>query len=104
MSDPRDTDPRYADLKRRLDEAPSGGGSMWPWLAGLVAVIALVGMSIGYNWTHEASDNQSNAPTTTGAAPSAPRLAPPANPGGDASRPTPVNPAPAAPAPNEGPR
>ena len=78
MSDPRDTDPRYADLKRRLDEAPSGGGSMWPWLAGLVAVLALVGMSIGYNWTHEASDNQSNAPTTTGAAPSAPRLVPPA--------------------------
>ena len=104
MSDPRDTDPRYADLKRRLDEAPSGGGSMWPWLAGLVAVLALVGMSIGYNWTHEASDNQSNAPTTTGAAPSEPRPAPRANPGGNASRPAPATPAPAAPAPNERPR
>jgi hypothetical protein len=34
MSDPRDTDPRYADLKCGLDEAPSGGGSMWLWLAG----------------------------------------------------------------------
>jgi hypothetical protein len=104
MSDPRDTDPRYADLKRRLDEAPSGGGSMWPWLAGLVAVLALVGMSIGYNWTHEASDNQSNAPTTTGAAPSEPRPAPPANPGGNASRTTPAMPTPPAPSPNEGPR
>jgi hypothetical protein len=104
MSDPRDTDPRYADLKRRLDEAPSGGGSMWPWLAGLVAVLALVGMSIGYNWTHEASDNQSNAPTTTGAAPSAPRLAPPTEPGGNASRTTPAMPTPPAPSPNEGPR
>jgi hypothetical protein len=104
MSDPRDTDPRCADLKRRLDEAPSGGGSMWPWLAGLVAVLALVGMSIGYNWTHEASDNQSNAPTTTGAAPSEPRPAPPANPGGNASRTTPAMPTPPAPSPNEGPR
>lgn len=98
MSDPRDTDPRYADLKRRLDEAPNGGGSMWLWLAALVAVLAIVGMSIGYNWTHEASDNQSNVPTTTGAAPSEPRPGPPANPGDNASRPAP------APAPNEGPR
>ena len=98
MSDPRETDPRYTDLKRRLDEAPSGGGSMWLWLAALVVVLAIVGMSIGYNWTHQASDNQSNAPTTTGAAPSEPRPAPPANPGGN----KPVTPA--APTPNEGPR
>ena len=97
MSDPRDTDPRHADLRRRLDEAPSGGGSMWPWLAALVAILAIIGMSIGYNWTERAS-NQSNAPTTTGAAPSEPRPAPPANPGGNASRPAP------APTPNEGPR
>jgi hypothetical protein len=109
MSDPRDTDPRYADLKRRLDEAPSGGGSMWPWwLAALVAILVIVGVAIGYNQTEQASNNQSNAPTTTGAAPSAPRLAPPANPGGDASRPTPAMPTPVTPAPaptpNEGPR
>jgi hypothetical protein len=40
MSDPRDTDPRHADLKRRLDpDAPSSGGSMWPWLAALVAFL-----------------------------------------------------------------
>jgi hypothetical protein len=104
MSDPRDTDPRYADLKRRL-EAPRSGGSMWPWLAALVAILAIVGMSIGYNWTHQASDNQSSAPTTTGAAPSEPRPAPPANPGGNASRQTPAMPTPTIPAPsNEGPR
>ena len=100
MSDPRDTDPRHADLKRRL-EAPGRGGSMWPWLAALVVILAILGMTIGYNWTERASDNQSNAPTTTGAAPSEPRPAPPANPGGDASRPAPARPAPA---PNEGPR
>jgi hypothetical protein len=108
MSNPRGTDPRYADLKRRLDEAPSRGGSMWLWLAALVAVLAIVGTSIGYNWTHQASDNQSNAPTTTGAAPSEQRPAPPVNPGGDVSRPTPAMPTPAtpapAPSPNEGPR
>ena len=104
MSDPRDTDPRYTDLKRRLDEAPSGRGSMW--LTALVAALAILGMvAIGYNWPHQASDNQSNAPTTTGAAPSEPRPAPPANPGGDASRPTPAMPTPApAPSRNEGPR
>ena len=102
MSDPRDTDPRHPDLKRRLDlEAPGSGGSTWPWLTALVAVLAIIGMSIGYNWTERASDNQSNAPTTTGAAPSEPRPAPPANPGGNALRPAPATPAPA---PNEGPR
>jgi hypothetical protein len=105
MSDPHDTDPRRSDLPRRLDlEAPSSGGLMWPWLAALVGVLAFLGMAIGYNRTEQASDNQSNAPTTTGAAPSEPRPAPPANPGGNASRPAPATPAPAAPAPNEGPR
>jgi cell division protein FtsN len=105
MSDPHDTDSRRSDLPRRLDlEAPSSGGSMWAWLAALVIVLAIIGLAIGYNRTEKASDNQSNAPTTTGAAPSEPRPAPPANAGGNASRPAPAIPAPAAPAPNEGPR
>ena len=105
MSDPHDTDPRRSDLPRRLDlEEPSSGGSMWPWLAGLVAILVIVGLAIGYNWTEQASDNQSNAPTTTGAAPSESRPAPPANPSGNASQPAPAIPAPAAPAPTEGPR
>jgi len=100
MSDPRDTDARRSDVPRRLDlEGPSSGGSMWPWLAALVVVLAILGLAIGYNRIEQASNNQSNAPATTGAAPSEPRPAPPANPGGNAMRPPP-----ATPAPNEGPR
>jgi hypothetical protein len=105
MSDPRDTDPRRSDLPHRLDpEAPNSGRSMWPWLAGLVAILVILGLAIGYNRTEQASDNQSNAPTTTGAAPSESRPAPPANPSDNASKPAPAIPAPAAPAPTEGPR
>ena len=105
MSDPHDTDPRRSDLPRPLDlDGPSSSGSMWPWLAALVAVVALLGLAIGYNRTEQASDNQSNAPTTTGAAPSESRPAPPANSDGNASRPAPAMPAPARPTPNEGPR
>ena len=106
MPDPHDTDPRRSDLPRRLDfDAASSRASMWPWwLAALVAILVIVGVAIGYNRTEQTSNNQSNTPTTTGAAPSESRPAPPANPGGDASRPAPANPAPTAPAPNEGPR
>jgi len=106
MSNPHHTNPRGSDLPNRPDlEAPRRGGSMWPWLAGLVAILVIFGLAIGYNQTKQASDNQSSAPTTTGAAPSAPPpAAPPANPGGNASQPAPTAPAPAAPAPNEGPR
>jgi hypothetical protein len=98
MSDPHDTDPRRYDLPRRPDlEAQGRGVSAWIWLVTLVAVLAIVGIAIGFNRTEQASRNQSNAPTTTGAAPSESRPPPPANPGGNASRP-------AAPVPNEGPR
>ena len=49
MSDPHDTAPRRSDLPRRFDlESPSSGGSMWPWLAALVAIAALLGLAIGY--------------------------------------------------------
>jgi len=96
MSDPHDTDPRRSDLPHRLDlEAPSSGRSMWPWLVALVVLVVILGLAIGYNRTEQASNNQSNAPATTGAAPSEPRPAPPANPGGNA----PATPAPTAPAP-----
>ena len=105
MSDPHETNPRRSDLPRRLDlDAASTRASMWPWLAALVAILVIIGVAIGYNRTEQASNNQSNAPVTTGAAPSEPRPAPPANPGGNASRPAPALPAPAAPAPNEGSR
>jgi hypothetical protein len=94
--------PGVRPVDRRLDlEAPR---SKWPWLAALVAFLAILGMAVGYNRTEQASDNQSNAPTTTGAAPSEPQPVPPANPRGNASRPTPAMPTPAAPSPNEGPR
>ena len=97
MSDPHDTDPRRSDLPRRLDLATaSSRTSTWPWwLAALVTILVIVGVAIGYNRTEQASNNQSNAPATTGAAPSEPRPAPPANPGGNA----PATPAPTAPAP-----
>jgi hypothetical protein len=103
MSDPHGTNPPRSDLPRRPDlEAPSSGRSMWPWLAAIIVILVLLGLGIGYNRTEQASD-KSNAPTTTGAAPSE-RPAPPANPGGNASRPAPATAAPATPAPNEGPR
>jgi hypothetical protein len=100
MSDRHDTDPRRSDPPRRLDlEAPSSGGSIWPWLAALVVILVLLGLGIGYNRTEQASDSQTNAPTTTGAAPSEPRPAHPANPDDNASQPAPATPAPAAPTP-----
>jgi hypothetical protein len=100
MSDPYDTDPRRSDLFRRVNlGASSSGGSMWAWLAAIIVILAVLGIAIGYNRTEQASNGKSNAPATTGAAPSEQRPAPPANPGSNPSRP-----APAAPAPNEGPR
>lgn len=100
MSDPRDTNPRRSDMSdRRLDfEAMSSRTSMWPWLAALVAILVILGVAIGYNRTEQASNNHSNAPTTTGAAPSQPQPAYSATQGGNKSV------TPAAPAPNEGPR
>jgi hypothetical protein len=100
MSNPHDIDPRRSDLPRRLDlEGSSSGRSMWPWLAALIVILAILGMAIGYHRTEQASNNQSNAPTTTGAAPSEPRPTAPANLGGNPSQPAPATPAPAAPAP-----
>jgi hypothetical protein len=118
MSDPRNIDPRYTDpqrppgsdpnMRRRLDlETPSSDGSMWTWIAALVAIVVIIGLAIGYNRTEEAR-NQPNQPTTTGAAPATPRpMAPtnPANTAPPAAPAVPVNPtpAPATPAPAEAP-
>jgi len=64
-------------MKRR-----SGGGSMWPWLAGpRRRPSSCRNVYRGTTGPTRPSDNQSNAPTTTGAAPSAPRLVPPAQSG-----------------------
>jgi hypothetical protein len=89
MSDPRYTDPRYVDPRRPTGvepdaprpydfEEPSSGGSTWTWLAAIAAIIVVLGLAIGYNRTEQAS-NPSTEPTTTGAAPAAPRPAAPSN-------------------------
>jgi hypothetical protein len=96
MSDPRDADPHRSALPRRLDPEATSRRSIWPWLAALVIILVIVGMAFRYNGAEQTSNNQSNAPTTTGAAPSEPpRPTPPATPGGN----TPATPA--APAPND---
>ena len=49
MSHPHDTDPGRSDLPRPVDlESPASGGSTWPWLAALVAIVAILGLAIGY--------------------------------------------------------
>ncbi len=76
MSDPRYTDSRRTDPLRRLDrQGSNSGGTMWTWLAAIIAVVVVLGLIIGYSRTDQASI-QSNDPTTTGAAPSALRVAP----------------------------
>jgi hypothetical protein len=96
MSDPRYTDSRRTDPLRRFDlQGSNGAGTMWTWLAAIIAVVVVLGLIIGYSRTDQASI-QSNEPTTTGAAPSALRLAPKS---GDAPAPPPVAPTPATQAP-----
>ena len=76
MSDPRYTDPRRTDPLRRYDpQGSSSAGTLWTWLAAIFAVVVVLGLIIGYSRTDQAS-MQSAEPTTTGAAPSAQRLAP----------------------------
>jgi len=68
MSDPRYTDPRRTDPLRRHDQASNSAGTLWTWLAAIVAVVVVLGLIIGYSRTDQASI-QSAEPTTTGAAP-----------------------------------
>ena len=96
MSDPRYTDPRRTDPLRRFDlQGSSAVGTMWTWVAAIIAVIVILGLVIGYSRTDQAS-NQPKQPTTTGAASSPSRPAPPAKSG---DMPAPAAPAPAQPAP-----
>ena len=110
MSDPRYTDPRYADSHRPVDldraeprlhhdEMRSDGGRamMWAWAAGIAVVIVVLALVFGHQrGTDEAGTRPtSNPPTTTGAAPARPQL-PPATGSGS-------SPAPAAPAQNPNP-
>ena len=97
MSDPRYTGPRHTDPLRRIDgQVTNGAGTMWTWLAAILAVIVVLGLVIGYSRTEQAKI-QSNEPTTTGSAPSGLRLAPKP---GHAVVPAPSAPAPATPSPN----
>jgi uncharacterized membrane protein len=49
MPDSHDTAPHRSELPRRLDlESPSSSGSKWPWLAALVAIVAILILAIGY--------------------------------------------------------
>jgi len=68
MSDPRHIDPRRNDPLRRLDLQGSGAGMIWTWLAAIIAAVIVLGLVIGYSRTNQAT----NAPATTGSAPSAP--------------------------------
>jgi hypothetical protein len=94
MSDPRYTGPRRTDPLRRVDvQGTNGAGTMWTWLAAIIAVIIVLGLVIGYSRTEQANI-QPNGPTTTGSAP--PALAPKP---GSAAAPQPAAPAPETPAP-----
>src|SRR5215813_4815986 len=95
MSDLRYTDSRRPDPFRRFDvQGSNSAGTIWTWLAAIIAVVVVLGLIIGYSRTDQASI-QSNEPTTTGSAPSALRFAPKS---GDVQAPPPEAPAPATPA------
>jgi hypothetical protein len=95
MSDPRYSDSRRPDPFRRFDvQQANSAGTIWTWLAAIIAVVVVLGLIIGYSRTDQASI-QSNEPTTTGSAPSALRFAPKS---GDAQTPPPAAPAPVTPA------
>src|SRR5258708_37411317 len=91
MSDPRYTDSRRPDPFRRFDvQGSNSAGTIWTWLAAIIAVVVVLGLIIGYSRTDQASI-QSNEPTTTGSASSPLRFAPRT---GDVQTPPPEAPAP----------
>jgi hypothetical protein len=87
MSDPRYTDPRYTDPRRPPESDPAAmrrfdlernrsSGAMWGWAAAIFALIVVMALVIGYNRQSTVATNAPNAqsaPSTTGAAPPAPR-------------------------------
>jgi hypothetical protein len=99
MSYPRHTDPlmdspREPDELRRLNlELDSAGGTMWPWIIGILAAVIVV--MLVYDYERPISTTASippspGSPTTTGAAP-----ATPVNPLAATPSAAPVTPAPA---------
>jgi hypothetical protein len=93
MSEPRYPDSRRTDPFRRLDvQGSNSAGTIWTWLAAIIAVVVVLGLIIGYSRTDQASI-QSTEPTTTGAAPSALRFAPKSGDVPQPAVPAPVTPA-----------
>jgi hypothetical protein len=93
--DPLTDRPREPDELRRLNlELDSAGGTMWPWIVGIIAVIVVVMLVYGYERpisTTASAPPSSSSPTTTGAAPATPaKVNPAATPSA-----APVTPAPA---------
>jgi hypothetical protein len=101
MSYPRHTDPltdrpREPDELRRLNlELDSAGGTMWPWIVGILAAIIAVMLAYDYERpisTTASTPPSSSSPTTTGAAPATPAKV---NPLAATPSAAPVTPAPA---------
>jgi hypothetical protein len=101
MSYPRHTDPltdrpREPDELRRLNlEQDSAGGTMWPWMVGILAAIIVAMLVYDYErpiLTTASTPPTSSSPTTTGAAPATPAKV---NPLAATPSAAPVTPAPA---------
>jgi hypothetical protein len=71
-ADPLTDRPREPDELRRLNlELDSRGGTMWPWIAGIIAVIVVVTLLYGYTRkisTTASTPLSSSSSTTTGVA------------------------------------
>jgi hypothetical protein len=101
------SDPRYTDPRMRPDPDPSGrrpmetdpmrgSGQTWGWVAAIVALAVVIALVFGYYHNEPSTASRTQpSPTTTGAAPAAPR---PMSPNAVPAGPQPAAPAPAAPA------
>jgi hypothetical protein len=79
MSNPVHTDPltdssRTPDELRRLNLEQARGGAMWPWIIGVIAIIAVVTLVYGYKVPSSSTAGVPplSSPTTTGSGLAAP--------------------------------
>jgi hypothetical protein len=80
-TDPLTDRPREPDELRRLNlEQDSRGGSMWPWIVGIIAVIFVVSLVYGYKGpisnTASTPPSSSSSTTTGSAQPTPPKVNP----------------------------